>query len=89
MNIEDDEENNYNYGEYEESDNDYDYENDEYNDPQLYNYDYDLYEKNNPVQGRRKSNRLNFTQGWQTFGKPNLDKEIMERKGEEQKYRNR
>ncbi|CAB5303780.1 unnamed protein product [Rhizophagus irregularis] len=91
INVEDyEEDNNYDYKDYEESDdNDYDYENNEYDDPQLYSYDRDLYEKDNLVQERRRSNRLNPTQGWKTFGKPNLDKEIMERKGEEQKYRNR
>ncbi|CAB4492600.1 unnamed protein product [Rhizophagus irregularis] len=91
INVEDyQEDNNYDYEDYEESDdNDYDYENNEYDDPQLYSYDRDLYEKDNLVQERRRSNRLNPTQGWKTFGKPNLDEEILKRKGEEQKYRNR
>ncbi|GBC20795.2 ribonuclease H-like domain-containing protein [Rhizophagus irregularis DAOM 181602=DAOM 197198] len=73
--------------EYEESDDDYDYEYGEYDNPQLYNYERDLYEKDNPV--RRRSNRINPTQGWKNFGKPNLDKDIVERGKEEYKYRNR
>ncbi|CAG8750417.1 3081_t:CDS:2, partial [Rhizophagus irregularis] len=59
----------------------------EYDNPQLYNYERDLYEKDNPV--RRRSNRINPTQGWKNFGKPNLDKDIVERGKEEYKYRNR
>src|SRR6185369_9288973 len=74
---------------YEESDDDYDYENEGYDDPQLYSYDRDLYEKDNPVQGRKRSNRINPTQGWKNFGKPNLDKEIIEKGKEEYKFRNR
>ena len=70
----------------EESDDDEDYEDD---DPQLYSYDRDLYEKDNPVQERRRSNRINPEKGWKTFGKPNLDKEIIERKLDEQNYRKR
>ncbi|CAB5348800.1 unnamed protein product [Rhizophagus irregularis] len=73
--------------EYEESDDDYDYEYGEYDNPQLYNYERDLYEKDNPV--RRRSNRINPTQGWKNFGKLNLDKDIVERGKEEYKYRNR
>ncbi|EXX54197.1 hypothetical protein RirG_236830 [Rhizophagus irregularis DAOM 197198w] len=73
----------------EESDDDYDHKNNEYDDPQLYNYNRDLYEKDNPVQERRRSNRLNPMQGWKVFGKPDLDKEIAERGKEEYKYRNR
>ncbi|GBC25854.2 ribonuclease H-like domain-containing protein [Rhizophagus irregularis DAOM 181602=DAOM 197198] len=87
MDIEEYEED-YDY-ENEESDDDYDHENNEYNNSQLYNYDRDLYEKDNPVQERRRSNRINPKQGWKNFGKPNLDKEIEERGKEEYKYRNR
>ncbi|PKC52538.1 hypothetical protein RhiirA1_481268 [Rhizophagus irregularis] len=78
MNIEDHEED-YDH-ESEESDDDYDHENNEYDNLQLYN---------NPVQERRRSNRINPTQGWKNFGKPNLDKDIEERGKEEYKYRNR
>ncbi|GBC11404.2 ribonuclease H-like domain-containing protein [Rhizophagus irregularis DAOM 181602=DAOM 197198] len=87
IDIEDREED-YDY-EDEESDDDYDHENNEYNNSQLYNYDRDLYEKDNPVQERRRSNRINPVQGWKVFGKPDLDKEIAERGKEEYKYRNR
>ena len=68
-------------------DDDEDYENNGYDNPQLYSYDRDLYEKDNPVQERRKSNRINPERGWKVFGKPNLDKEIMGRKLDEQNYR--
>ncbi|EXX68297.1 hypothetical protein RirG_106500 [Rhizophagus irregularis DAOM 197198w] len=61
----------------EESDDDYDYEYGEYDNSQLYSYDRDLYEKDNPV--RRRSNRLNPVQGWKVFGKLDLDKDIVER----------
>ncbi|PKY13099.1 hypothetical protein RhiirB3_424844, partial [Rhizophagus irregularis] len=64
------------YEEYEKSDDNYDYEYEEYDDPQLYSYERDLYEKDNPVQERRISNRINPVQGWKNFGKPNLDKDI-------------
>ncbi|EXX53199.1 hypothetical protein RirG_246200 [Rhizophagus irregularis DAOM 197198w] len=77
------------YEEYEESDDNYDYEYEEYDDPQLYSYERDLYEKDNPVQERRRSNRINPAQGWKNFGKPNLDKDIVERGKEDYKYRNR
>ncbi|CAB4478493.1 unnamed protein product [Rhizophagus irregularis] len=77
------------YEEYEESDDNYDYEYEEYDDPQLYSYERDLYEKDNPVQERRISNRINPVQGWKNFGKPNLDKDIVERGKEDYKYRNR
>ncbi|PKY63448.1 hypothetical protein RhiirA4_433185 [Rhizophagus irregularis] len=73
----------------EESDDNEDYEYKDYDDPQLYSYDRDLYEKDNPVQERRRNNRLNPVQGWKVFGKPNLDKEIVERGREEYKYKNR
>ncbi|CAB4491736.1 unnamed protein product [Rhizophagus irregularis] len=87
MNMEDHEED-YDH-ESEESDDDYDHENNEHDNPQLYSYNRDLYEKDNPVQERRRSNRLNPVQGWKVFGKPDLDKEIAERGKEEYKYRNR
>jgi hypothetical protein len=61
---------------YEGDDNDYEDEEDD--DPQLYKYDHDLYEKDNAVQGRRRSNRLNPMKGWQNFGKPNLGEEMAE-----------
>ncbi|GBC41200.2 ribonuclease H-like domain-containing protein [Rhizophagus irregularis DAOM 181602=DAOM 197198] len=87
MNMEDHEED-YDH-ESEESDDDYDHENNEHDNSQLYSYNRDLYEKDNPVQERRRSNRLNPVQGWKVFGKLDLDKEIAERGKEEYKYRNR
>ncbi|CAB4478935.1 unnamed protein product [Rhizophagus irregularis] len=60
-----------------------------YDEITCFSYDRDLYEKDNPVQERRRSNRLNPMQGWKVFGKPDLDKEIAERGKEEYKYRNR
>ncbi|UZN99367.1 uncharacterized protein OCT59_000644 [Rhizophagus irregularis] len=77
------------YEEYEESDDDYNYEYEEYDDSQLYSYERDLYEKDNPVQERRRSNRINPVRGWKNFGKLNFDKDIVERGKEDYKYRNR
>ncbi|RGB35235.1 hypothetical protein C1646_759627 [Rhizophagus diaphanus] len=79
----------YDYEEYEEMDNDYDGYEEEYYDPYLYKYDYDLYNKDNPVTERRRSNRLNPLEGWRTFGKPNLDKEVLEKARQDEQVRNR
>ncbi|CAB4416254.1 unnamed protein product [Rhizophagus irregularis] len=74
----------------EESDDNENYEYEDYNDPQLYNYDRDLYKKDNPVQERRRSNRINPKKEWQVFGKPNLEKEIAKQEKQKQKaIRNR
>ncbi|CAG8611509.1 2147_t:CDS:2 [Rhizophagus irregularis] len=45
--------------------------------------------KDNPVQERRRSNRINPVRGWKNFGKLNFDKDIVERGKEDYKYRNR
>ncbi|PKY59540.1 hypothetical protein RhiirA4_482354 [Rhizophagus irregularis] len=74
----------------EESDDNENYEYEDYNDPQLYNYDRDLYKKDNPVQERRRSNRINPKKEWQVFGKPNLEKEIARQEKQKQRaIRNR
>jgi hypothetical protein len=73
-------EENYDDEEYDEYDDNYEnYEYEEYNDPQIYQFDRELYEKDNhQIKERRRSNRLNPTQGWQTFGKPDLREEVAE-----------
>ena len=60
--------------EYDEYDDNYEnFEYEKYDDSQVYQFDRELYEKDNhQIKERRRSNRLNLKQGWQTFGKPDL-----------------
>ena len=69
-------EENYNDEEYDEFDDNYE-EYNEYDEPQIYQFDRELYEKDNhQIKERRRSNRLNPEEGRKRFRKPSLREEI-------------